>query len=368
VVIVVIALLVLLTVVVVVAKHWTLNEYAITPGNATPVEPLVHVSGLATRSHHDQIMLTDVYLEQLNAWEYFTDHFERHVQFVTGAQLLEPGVPNSELGPQGYLEMSDSKSYAEVAALTVLGWKLTPTPIGALVTSVASPSPAWSAKINVADRIVSFDGTAVRSSCDLVSDVHALAPHTALTLGVEKAHINKAGVITWSSRSDVSLHTAASPGDLGASGCAGVSGANRSWLGVALEDASSYDFPAKVTIDTNDIGGPSAGLAMTLSIIDELSRHSLTGGVKIAATGTIDQYGNVGDVGGVAEKTVAVQRAGAKYFIVPKVEVATARANAAPGLRIIGVTTLGQALRALERLGGAKPTPITPPRGLSRSA
>lgn len=362
---VVIALLVLVTAVVVGARHWTLDEYAITPGNATPVEPLVHVSGLATASHHDRIMLTDVYLEQLTAWQYFADHFESHVQFVTAAQLLDPGVPSSELGPQGYLEMSDSKSDAEVAALTTLGWKLTATPIGALVTGVESPSPAWSAKIKVADRIVAFNGKSVRSSCDLVGDVHALAPDTAVTLGIDKAHISNGGDITWASISKVSLRTAASPGDLGTGGCAGVSGANRSWLGVSLEDASSYVFPAKVSIDTNDIGGPSAGLAMTLSIIDELSRHSLTGGIKIAATGTIDQYGNVGDVGGVAEKTVAVQRAGAKYFIVPKVEVATATANAAPGLRIIGVTTLAQALRALEHIGGAKPVPITKPRSLS---
>ncbi len=362
--IVVIALLVLVSVVVFGAKHWTLNEYAITPGNATPVEPLVHVSGLATASHHDRIMLTDVYLEQLTAWQYVADHFQSHVQFVTGAQLLEPGVPNSELGPQGYLEMSDSKTDAEVAALTTLGWKLTPTPIGALVTSVESPSPAWSAKINVADRIVSFDGKPVRSSCDVVGDVHALAPSTEVTLGVDKAHIRANGDITWGSATKVSLRTASAPSDLGASECAGVSGANRSWLGVSLEDASSYDFPARVTIDTNDIGGPSAGLAMTLSIIDELSRHSLTGGLKIAATGTIDQHGNVGDVGGVAEKTVAVQRAGATLFIVPQVEVATAKANAAPGLRIVGVTTLAQALRALEQRGGAKPTPIARPRGL----
>jgi PDZ domain-containing protein len=98
---------------------------------------------------------------------------------------------------------------------------------------------------------------------------------------------------------------------------------------------------------------------MTLCIIDQLSRHSITGGAKIAATGTIDQLGNVGDVGGVAEKTVAVQRAGAKYFIVPEVEVATAKANAAPGLTVIGVNTLSQALRALRSIGGAKPVPLS---------
>ena len=66
----------------------------------------------------------------------------------------------------------------------------------------------------------------------------------------------------------------------------------------------------------------------------------------------MDVHGNVGDVGGVAEKTVAVQRAGAKYFFVPQVEVATAKGAAGPGLTIVGVTTLAQALRDLRALGG----------------
>jgi len=100
---------------------------------------------------------------------------------------------------------------------------------------------------------------------------------------------------------------------------------------------------------------------MTLTMIDKMSRQSISGNQPIAATGTIDAYGNVGDVGGVAEKTVAVQRAGAKYFFVPQVEVATAKAAAQPGLKIIGVTTLTQALRDLRALGGAAPQPLTPP-------
>jgi len=353
---------VVLAVAVQVSRHWTLNEYAITPGNATPVEPLVHVSGLATESHHDAIMLTDVYLEQLTAWEYFTLHFQSHVQFVTASQLLDPGVPSDELAAQGYLEMSDSKQDAEVSAFTTLGWKLKSAPIGALVTAVESRTPAWKAKIKVADRVVSFNGSPVRTTCDVVADLHPLSPGATVNLGIDKAHISAKGVITWARESSLSLKTAKPPSSLAPSGCAGVSGANSSWLGVSLEDATSYVFPATVSIDTNDIGGPSAGLAMTLCIIDQLSRHSLTGGVKIAATGTIDQYGDVGDVGGVAEKTVAVQRAGAKYFIVPQVEVATARANATPGLTVIGVTSLHQALQALRRIGGAKPVALSAPK------
>ena len=139
------------------------------------------------------------------------------------------------------------------------------------------------------------------------------------------------------------------------SGCPGVSGVGTSYLGVALEDGNAYALPATVSIDTANIGGPSAGLAMTLTLIDKLSRKSISGNQPIAATGTIDVHGNVGDVGGVAEKTVAVQRAGAKYFFVPQVEVKTAKSEAQPGLTIVGVTTLAQALRDLRATRRSRP-------------
>ena len=96
-----------------------------------------------------------------------------------------------------------------------------------------------------------------------------------------------------------------------------MSGVGTSFSASASKTGIAYTLPATVSIDTANIGGPSAGLAMTLTLIDKLSRQSISGNRPIAATGTIDVHGDVGDVGGVAEKTVAVQRAGAKYFFVP---------------------------------------------------
>lgn len=342
-------------------QHWQVNEYAITPGNATPVAPLVKISGLATNAHRDVIMLTDVYLQQLTAWQYVVMHFQHHVEFLSGSQLVDPGVSSAELDAQGYLQMSDSKQNAEVAAFSALGWKLRATPSGAVVNAVVNDSPASRAKLHVADEIVSLDAKPVTSACALEGAMHPIAPGVRVNLGVRRAHISAAGVITWASPTTVTMRTAASPGSVGSSGCPGVVGVNRSWIGVALENGVHYALPGKVSINTKDIGGPSAGLAMTLTLIDRLSGGSLTGGHKVAATGTIDQYGNVGDVGGVAEKTVAVQDAGAQYFIVPQVEVATAKANATPGLHILGVNTLAQALRDLRALGGARPIALTRP-------
>ncbi len=346
---------------IVVLHSWNLNEYALTPGDATPVAPLVKIDGVGTAKHHDKIMLTDVYLSSLNAWQWLTLHFSSHVQFVGADQLVEPGVPTDELGAQGYLEMSDSKQAAEVAAFNALGWRTPATATGAIVNAVSAPSPARTAGLHVADEIVAVNGTSVTSTCALIRAVHDVAPGTKERLTVERAKISPTGIITYRAPSTVTLIAGVTPASMVPSGCAGVTGVSKSWLGVGLEDGNSYSLPAKVTIDTQNIGGPSAGLAMTLTLIDKLSKNSISGNRPIAATGTMDVHGNVGDVGGVAEKTVAVQRAGAKYFFVPQVEVATAKAAAAPGLTIVGVTTLRQALRDLRKIGGEAPEPITKP-------
>ena len=319
------------------------------------------VEGVATTSHQGKIMLTDVYLSSLNAWQWLTLHFSSHVQFVGADQLVEPGVPTAELGAQGFLEMTDSKQAAEVSAFRALGWKTPMTPTGAIVNSVTAPSPARTAGIHVADEIVAVNGTAVTSSCALVRAVHGLVPGTKERLTIERAKISQSGTITYRAPSSVTLIAGVTPRSEGTSGCSGVSGPSKSWLGVGLEDGNTYALPAKVTINTQNIGGPSAGLAMTLTLIDKLSKNSISGNQPIAATGTMDVHGNVGDVGGVAQKTVAVQRAGAKYFFVPQVEVATAKSAASPGLTIVGVTTLQQALHDLRKIGGAPPEPITKP-------
>jgi Lon-like protease len=352
---------VILTAVLVLGKINT-NDYALTPGDATPVAPLVKIKGVASETHHGKIMLTDVYLTSLDGWQWLYFHFKSHVQFVSGDELVDPGVSTAQLGAQGYLEMSDAKQAAEVAAFRALGWKVPSTATGAIVTAVESDSPAQRANINVASEIVAVNGTTVDSACSLITALHAVPAGTTVNLSIKRSRISPSGTISYRPLSTDKLTTVKPPKGMESSGCPGVSGVGTSYLGVGLEDGNSYTLPATVSIDTANIGGPSAGLAMTLTLIDKLSRQSISGNQPIAATGTIDVHGNVGDVGGVAEKTVAVQRAGAKYFFVPQVEVKTAKSAAQPGLTIVGVTTLAQALRDLRALGGAAPQPLTPPR------
>jgi PDZ domain-containing protein len=352
-----------LVVVVLVGENYHTNEFAITPGNATPVAPLVKIQGVKTNPTSDKIMLADVYLNQLTPAQWIADHFESHVQFVPGYELTDPGVSDAELAAQGYLEMRDAKQAAEVTAFRTLGWRVPATSIGVIVNAVVAPSPASKAGLNVGDDIVGVNDTTIQTACQLYEYVHTQKAGATLKLRVDRVHYSSSGTLTWKSPSTVNVVTAATPSGTGSATCNGVSESNASWLGIGLENDHRYQLPAKVSIDTANIGGPSAGLAMTLTLINKLSGGSLTGHRVVAVTGTISVNGHVGPVGGVEEKTVAVHNAGASYFIVPKGDgnLAGARAAHQKGLRILGVTTLKEVLHDLRAFGGVNPKPLSKP-------
>ena len=121
-------------------------------------------------------------------------------------------------------------------------------------------------------------------------------------------------------------------------------------------DTRSVHLPFEIGIDTGEIGGPSAGLAFTLALNDELTPGNLLGGTDVAVTGTIDLNGDVGAIGGLVQKASAVRQAGLHHFLVPASQsaqnLADARAVAGDGVEIIPVATVDEALAALARLGG----------------
>ena len=140
---------------------------------------------------------------------------------------------------------------------------------------------------------------------------------------------------------------------------------SRALIGFVAHDTYSVELPFRASIDTDAIGGPSAGLAFTLTLIDRLSPGALTGDQRIAVTGTIETDGSVGAIGGLRQKVAAVRRAGAAFFIVPKAQgedgadgLAEARTAAGPNLEIVPVANLDEALRALAERGG---TPLPQP-------
>ena len=125
-------------------------------------------------------------------------------------------------------------------------------------------------------------------------------------------------------------------------------------LGVNILDEPSAPFD--VDIQVADVGGPSAGLMLTLGILDLVGKDDLTGGAVIAGTGTIDEKGDVGPIGGITLKMAAARDIGAKLFLVPAGNCAEATAVADPGYPLARVANLDDALKALsDREAGRTP-------------
>ncbi|MFN6122052.1 MAG: S16 family serine protease, partial [Actinomycetes bacterium] len=130
----------------------------------------------------------------------------------------------------------------------------------------------------------------------------------------------------------------------------------RTIIGFSPYDTATAKLPFDVDIDSGAIGGPSAGLAFTLTLIDELTPGELTGGRRVAVTGTIRIDGTVGGIGGLAQKVSAVRQLGADVFLVPaeqgEQDIALARQVAGDDLDIVPVANLDEALAALAEYGG----------------
>jgi PDZ domain-containing protein len=347
------ATFVAVAIIIAVASRINLNYYAVQPGVAQPVQQFITVPADKGHPVKHSILLTDVEISQVSAlsWLYFklqsnTDLYP--LEAITG------GSPPSEYTAQGNLEMSQAESAAKAAALTRLGYPVGSQAVGAVVAATYPNTPAFGV-LMVGDVISGVDGTSTPNATDLVNTLHNYHSGQTVTLSVMPLGTSTTKPVPVTLKNTLI--------DVGS----GVM--QHEDLGIQVEDQVNYSFPFPLDINVANIGGPSAGLAMTLGVIDELTGGSLTGGKTVAATGTIDAQGDVGDVGGVPQKTIAVENAGATIFMVPPQEFKAAKSKQKNGLQIYSVSTLNQALAVLAAHGGVVPpaladsTPAPAPAG-----
>jgi PDZ domain-containing protein len=201
-----------------------------------------------------------------------------------------------------------------------------------------SPSDAV---LDPGDRIRAIDGEEIGTVDDLSAVLKDRKPGDVVTMTIDRPDQGEL---------DVEVELTASPDD-----------PDRTIVGFYPFDTAMVELPFELSIDTQSIGGPSAGLAFTLTLIDELTAGELTPDGGVAVTGTIGLDGAVGPIGGLRQKASAVAQTGVEVFLVPTAQgeddIAAAREVAGDRLEIIPVATLDEALAALERLGG-DPLPV----------
>jgi PDZ domain-containing protein len=119
-------------------------------------------------------------------------------------------------------------------------------------------------------------------------------------------------------------------------------------------------FPFPLSIESGDIGGPSAGLMWALGLYDLMTSGDLTGGRTIAGTGTIALDGTVGPIGGITDKIVAAERSGADVFLVPVDDMPELDGTDTGDVEVVPVATFDE---ALEALGATPPHELASPSG-----
>ncbi|MEO7836492.1 MAG: S16 family serine protease [Acidimicrobiales bacterium] len=312
------------------AVTFTLPYYAIAPGSARQVNDLIAVPRERAFPPRGKVFLATVALSRVTPFEALRGWLDTDTDVVPEERILGP-VRRGQFNRANLRAMDDSKQTAAVVALRRLGFPVAEEGKGALVEVVEKRSPA-DGRLSQGEVIKAVDGRPTLLAEQALEVIRSKAPGASLRLEVQEA--------TGSARVE-EIVLGSRPGT------------KAGFLGVVLRTKERrFDYPFDVTIDSGAIGGPSAGLAFTLGVLDTLSAGELTGGKLVAVTGTIEIDGTVGDVGGVAQKTAAVRAAGAEYFLVPPNEFRDAKAHAGGRLKVEKVANLEEALVVLGRLGG----------------
>ncbi len=265
----------------------------------------------------------------VNGWEYLWSFVDDSVLMLDEEAVLGDRTRDENL--QFNMElMRVSKSTAEAVALRHLGLD----PYVATGVGMATVTAPADGHLTTDDVIVAIDGEPTMEVGRLVELVRQRSPGDVLSLSIES--------VDGSDPRTVSVRLAAREDDP-AVGFLGI-GPQTRW-----EDVR--DLPVDVSVRTDRVGGNSAGLALTLAILEMLTPGDLTGGLKVATTGTIDIDGRVGPIGGIRQKVIAARRAGMDLFLVPGEELEEAQ-DQAGDLMVEGVADLDDALRVLADLGG----------------
>jgi PDZ domain-containing protein len=240
--------------------------------------------------------------------------------------IYPPGQTEQQSTAENEKEMEESQQHAITAALCELG---TPVTARVLVDGVTGGSPADKAGMKKGDVIIEIDGRPVDSVCTLRRLVALDRPGAVVSVTLRRG----------GEEHPVQVHT--NTKDVGADG--------RPLLGIELAEQDPHK-PFPVSIEIDDIGGPSAGLMFALGIYDRLTPGNLTGGKIIAGTGTIDDDGSVGAIGGIGQKLIAARDHGAHFFLTPVGNYDEASKVTPKGLTLVKVASLRQALDAVRAI------------------
>ncbi len=302
-------------------------------------EPVLRISGRKTYPTSGHLNMTTVRVTgadyRMNLVEAVYGWLGHDSVIVPHDTLYPDGKTEEQSTQENAEEFSQSQESAKVAALKELDIPVTSRVV---VSTVVKDSPS-EGRLHAGDVIRSVDGTAVKKPEDVAALVTEHEPGEKVTFTVvpakEAAAAEKAGREPEGTEKVV-LTTEKAPED------------DRAIVGI--QAGTDHTFPFEIDIELADVGGPSAGLMFSLGIVDKLTPGEMTGGRFVAGTGTIDDAGEVGPIGGINMKLVGARDAGATYFLTPEDNCASAASDTPSGLTLVKVKTLADATKSMDRI------------------
>jgi len=287
---------------------------------------VIEITGADTSTSEGELRFVTVGVQpRLTLLEALVGWWRDEDAVVPRELVYPPDQTEEQVEERNAEDFANSQSAAEIAAMDYLD-----KPMVVKVDVVPDDSPA-NGKLLPEDVIISIDGVPITSDDQLLELIRSKPVGSTVSMGITRS---------------------GTPQTVSVTTFAGEDGASR----IGFRPKIGWD-PIVLDIPIEGIGGPSAGLMLSLGIIDKLDPQDLTGGHVIAGTGTIDRAGAVGEIGGVPQKLVGAKEAGATYFLTPRGNCAEAVANAPAGLTLVQVSTLPEAISALAAIrSGDQPT------------
>ncbi|AXG14004.1 PDZ domain-containing protein [Intrasporangium calvum] len=240
-------------------------------------------------------------------------------------QVFDPNASEERIAEENAVQMAGSQEEATAVALRALGKTVT---THVKIAEILDESLAKDV-LRMGDRIVRVGDVTITTADSVRSALQVVRPGEQIEVEVSRAGSSKVVDVPTMSGSE-----------------------GRTALGVLLQ--LDHDFPAKVTINAGEVGGPSAGLMFALGIYDKLTPGSLTDGRDVAGTGTIDDAGDVGPIGGIKQKMAGARAGGSEYFLAPVENCPEVTGNIPSGLEVYAVDTFDDARQAVEGIASGR--------------
>jgi PDZ domain-containing protein len=304
-------------------SFYHLPYYIETPGSAEKLAPIVKVkNGYPEKGN---FMLTTVRLGPANIYSYLMAKMSKHEDVLPLDQIMPKDQTEEEYNVYQLYLMDNSKHTAIQVAYSKAHKPYHFNYKGVYVLSVDASMPA--AKVlQAGDRITAVDGIQFQSS----------AQFTKYVGGKKAGQSIRISYIRDGKENSVSIKLAKFKKPKGKVG-----------IGIGLVDDRDLITSPPVTVKTDNIGGPSAGLMFSLEIYNQLTKQDITKGYQIAGTGEIAPDGEVGRIGGIDKKVVAADKEGAEIFFAPNDEITPDMRKFDPGIE----SNYKEALKAARDIG-----------------